>query len=50
MTIRLSNQEAPCTHEASDSHFANVKLRNALLRMLPVCIHSYLKSFLRYKL
>jgi hypothetical protein len=43
MTVRISNYETSSTREA------NNKLCNTLLRMLLVCISSYLKSVLRYK-
>jgi hypothetical protein len=47
-TVRISNYETPCTHEASDS-LINVISYNALLRLLLICIGGYLKSVLRYK-
>jgi hypothetical protein len=48
ITVRLSNQETPCTDEASNSQF-KVKSCYALLRKQMLCIHGYLKSLLRYK-
>jgi hypothetical protein len=43
MTVRISDFETHCTHEASDILF-KVKLGNALLRMLVVGFSMYLKS------
>ena len=48
MIIRISNSETSCTYKVRDNHFNYVKSRNALLHMLLVCIHSYLKSVLRH--
>jgi hypothetical protein len=47
-TVRISNWDASCTHEASDSQ-CKVTSRNALLPVLLIRITVYLKSILRYK-
>jgi hypothetical protein len=48
ITVRIPNEDPSSTHKASAS-LINVNSCTALLRMLPVCIRSYLKSVLKYK-
>ena len=48
MTVRLSNQETPCTNQANNNQF-KVKSCYVLLCKLLLCIRSYLKSVLKYK-
>jgi len=50
MTVRISNYETPVPTNRATVSLIKVKQCNALLRMVPVCIDSYLKSVLRYKL
>jgi hypothetical protein len=47
MTVRIS--KTSCTHKAMDN-LIKVKSCTALLRLLLVCFHSYLKLVLGYKL
>ena len=49
MTVRITNYETSCTHTTRGTvTVSKVKSRNALLRMLLVCIRSNLKSVPRY--
>jgi hypothetical protein len=48
-TVRISNYESPCTHEAREISLIEINSCNALLRILPLCITTYLKSVLRLK-
>ena len=48
-TFRISNYERPVPTKRAKICSIEVKLCNASLHMLPVCIRSYLKSVPRYK-
>ena len=49
MALRISNQEAPAPTKRGTVILCKVKLCNALLGMLLVCIRSYLESVMRNK-
>jgi hypothetical protein len=49
MIVRKCNKETPCTHDASTVILIKFQSCSASLRVLLVCVRSYLKSVLSYR-